>query len=470
MRRIRLFTILCVVLCPLFALGQSTGKPPVIIIPGVSGSELVSPKANEKAWFSIKRHKTDDLRLPMTSPLLRNNRDTLRAGDIIREVELRVLPDVEVYKSLLDALKARGYTEAAWDDPRASDVFYVFPYDWRRDNVETAHLLIRKIATAKIKLRKPQLRFDIIAHSMGGLIARYAAMYGLAQPPPANPIPTWSGAVHINKLMMFGTPNEGSFSAFETLVKGYPIIAERNLPFVDDLRPEDVFTSPAAFQLLPHNGTAKFLDGALKPMSIDIYDPQNWLKYGWTPLSDVKFLSKLKDAAALARSNKKVKPERLKPDASLDDRILANTTSAQVRAYLASALRRAKLFHAAVDAQADKTPVQLFAYGGNCKPTLSAVVLVRNDKKEEWDTLFEPRSIKNNGGSEVKKEQVQAAMFAPGDGRVTQSSLLADSAINKIYTATASLLACGSHTKLFLEKEIQDSFLSALVVERKEQP
>lgn len=470
MRKIRLFTILSVVICPLFALGQSTGKPPVVIIPGISGSELVSPKANEKAWFSIKRHKTDDLRLPMTSRLLRNNRDTLRAGDIIREVELPVLPDVEIYKSLLDVLKARGYTEATWDDPRATDVFYVFPYDWRRDNVETAHLLIRRITAVKRKLRKSDLKFDVIAHSMGGLIARYAAMYGLAEPPVSNPKPTWSGAVHINKLMMFGTPNEGSFSAFETLVKGYPIIAERNLPFVDDLRPEDVFTSPAAFQLLPHNGAAKFLDDDLKPLTIDIYDPQTWLKYGWTPLSDPKFLSKLKDAAALARSIKGVKPGRLKPDAPIDDRILANTTSAQVKAYLASALRRAKLFHAAIDAPSDKIPIQLYAYGGNCKPTLSAVVLVQNDKKNGWETLFEPRGIKRNGASEIKKEQVQAAMFAPGDGRVTQSSLLADSAINKIYTPTASFLACGSHTKLFLEKPIQDSFLSALIVEKNEQP
>lgn len=470
MPKIRLFTILCVVLCPLFALGQSTGKPPVIIIPGVSGSELVGPKTKEKAWFSIKRHKADDLRLPMTSPLLRANRDTLKVGDIIREVKLPVLPDVEVYKSLLDALKARGYTEATWNNPRASDVFYVFPYDWRRDNVETAHLLIRKITAAKVKLRKPQLKFDIIAHSMGGLIARYAAMYGLAQPPASNPKPTWSGAAHLNKVMMFGTPNEGSFSAFETLVKGYPIIAERNLPFVDDLRPEDVFTSPAAFQLLPHNGTAKFLDDDLKPMTIDIYDPQNWLKYGWTPLADPKFLSKLKDAAALERANKDVKPERPKPNAALDDRIIANTTSAQVRAYFASALRRAKLFHAALDAQSDKIPIQLYAYGGNCKPTLSSVILVRNDKKDEWETLFEPRGIKHNGGSEIKKEQVQAAIFAPGDGRVTQNSLLADSATNKIYTPTASFLACGSHTKLFLEKPIQDSFLSALIVEKKEQP
>jgi len=465
-----LITILCLALCPLFALGQTTGKPPVIIIPGVSGSELVDRKTNAKAWFSIKRHKANDLRLPMTSSILSRNRDTLKVGDIIREVELPVLPDVEVYKSLLDALKARGYTEATWDNPKATDVYYVFPYDWRRDNVETAHILIRKMMAAKAKLRKSDLKFDIIAHSMGGLIARYAAMYGLAEPPPANPKPTWRGAAHINKLLMFGTPNEGSFSAFEAVTKGYPIIAERNLPLVDDLRPEDVFTSPAIFQLLPHNGTAKFLDENLQNISIDIYDPQNWLKYDWTPLGDAKFLSKLKDAPTLARANKDIKPETVKADAPLDDRILANTTSAQIRAYLASALRRAKLFHAALNAPSAKIPIQIFAYGGNCEPTLSAVLLLRNEKKNLWETVLDARDIKREKGEEIKKEQVRTAMFTPGDGRVTKNSLLADSAVNKIFTPTSSFFACGSHTKLFLEKPIQDSFLSTLIVDKKEQP
>src|SRR6187431_1517837 len=111
---------------------QATGKDPVIIIPGVTGSQLVNPRTGKSVWFSVKRDKDDDLRLPMTSPLLPRNRDGLVATDIIREVKLKVLPDVEVYQSLIDALTARGYKEATWDKPEAADVFYVFPYDWRR--------------------------------------------------------------------------------------------------------------------------------------------------------------------------------------------------------------------------------------------------------------------------------------------------------------------------------------------------
>lgn len=455
------------------AMAQAVGKRPVIIIPGISGSQLVNPKTGKNVWFSVKRDKDDDLRLPMTHANLARNRDSLRVGDIIREVELPVLPDIEVYKLLIDALKARGYTEATWANPKGQDVFYVFPYDWRRDNVESAHLLIRRMASAKQALKRPDLKFDILAHSMGGLVARYAAMYGLADLPAA--APNWAGAAHINKLMMFGTPNEGAFASFEAIVDGYPLIADRKLPLVDDLRPEDVLSSPSVFQLIPHGSSARFLDANLQPLKIDIYDPETWLKYGWGALTDPKFLGKLKDAARLARTNKAIKPIPLEKNAGADDRLIAQTTYAQVRAYFSAALNRAKLFHTALDAPSPKSPIQLFAYGGNCSPTLDAVVLVRDEKKNRWETLLEARDLKVNGARELKKEEVKAAMFAPGDGRVTKRSLLAESgspdqAVKSIFTVTSSFFACGTHYKLFLEKPIQDSFLSALVVEKAIQP
>jgi len=432
-------------------------------------------------WFSVKRDKSDDLRLPMTSPVLSQNKDSLVVKDIIREVELPVLPDVEVYKSLIDALIERGYTEAKWDDPKAEDVFYVFPYDWRRDNVETARLLIQKMADAKAALKRPDLKFDIIAHSMGGLVARYAAMYGSSDLPKGNlrPTPTWAGAMHINKLLIFGTPNQGSFDTLETMLKGYPIVAGRNLPFVDDLRPEDVLTIPSIFQLLPHGGSTRFLDADLRPMKINIYRVDTWLKYGWGPITDPKFLSKLKDANRLARLNPEIKPAKLEKEPSTDDRLIAETSYRQVYSYMAAALDRARRFHDALDATSGRSPVPIYAYGGDCAPTLDAVVIIPDEKKGRWVTLFEAKDIKTRAGKLWKKDDVKALMFAPGDGRVTKSSLLAGTgtvaaaAVSKVrstFSLTSSFFACGSHTKLFLEKPIQDSFLSALLVESKIQP
>lgn len=461
---------------------QTTGKTPVIIVPGVQGSELVNPLTGKSAWFAVRRDKDDDIRLPMTSANLARNRDTLVARDIIREVKLPgVLPDIEVYKGLIDSLLARGYTEGDWNKPQATDVFYVFPYDWRRDNVETARLLIQKIEAVKRSVKRPDLKFDIIAHSMGGLIARYAAMYGAADLPVEgrNPIPTWAGAKHINKLLMFGTPNEGSVDAFSAVINGANIVSTRNLPFIDDFRPEDVLTSPASFQLMQHQSTARFLDENLKPLKVDLYNVKTWNTYGWGAVNDPKFLSKLKDAPRLALRNKEIKPVKPAKDANYDDRILAQTTSAQVNAYFAAVLSRTKRFHLALDAPTRKSPILLYAYGGNCQPTLDAVVLMRDDKKERWITITSARDIKTSGGRDIKKDEVKEVIYALGDGRVTRRSLLAESEESKggteqlvktIFPVKSSVFGCGLHTSLFLEKTIQDSFLSALVVEKTQQP
>ncbi|MFN0277390.1 MAG: esterase/lipase family protein [Pyrinomonadaceae bacterium] len=460
--------------------GQTVERNPVIIIPGFSGTEMVDA-GGKTIWFSIKRGKTDDLRLPLVSKVLARNRDTLRPKDVIRSVDIRFLPDIEVYQPLIDALKAKGYSEAQWDNPKAGNVFYVFPYDWRRDNVESAHLLMRRMAAVRKAVRNPRLKFDILAHSMGGLIARYAAMYGMADllADGVKPNPNWSGAAYMNKVLMFGTPNQGSFNAFEALLKGSPIIADRKLPLVDDLRPEDIFATPSIFQLLPHPSVARFFDENLKPINLDLYNADTWIKFGWGALADPKFLSKLKDAPRLALTNKDIKPKALDKDANIDDRLTSQTTYAQARTYLVSALSRAKRFHAALDVAEKNTPLELYAFGGNCSQTLDGAVLIHDDKDNKWTTLLEAKDITTRDGKEYKKDQVKDIIYSLGDGRVTQRSLLAATQkmtdgkpefVDGIYPLKTSKFACGLHIKLFLEKEIQDSFLSALVVEKQAQP
>lgn len=483
MRQMRstIFLFLALVTLTIGTAAQVTGKRPVIIIPGVTGSQLVNTKTGTTAWFSLRRDKVDDIRLPMTSPILARDRDNLKPTDIIRKVELPVLPDVEVYQSLIDALIARGYKEGDWNHPQATDVFYVFAYDWRRDNVESAHLLMQKMADVKRSIRRPDLKFDILAHSMGGLIARYAAMYGMSDLPRegAVPVPNWSGAASIDKLMMFGTPNEGSYTALAGLLNGYPIVASRKLPFVDDFRAEDVFTAPAAFQMLPHGAAARFFDEDMHPIAVDLYNVDTWLKYGWGAISDPKFLGKLKDARSLSVGNKEIKPTELKKDANFDDILTSRTTYAQVRAYLASVLSRAKRFQAALDVPVTKLPFLLYAYGGNCQPTPDGAILFHDEKKEVWQTVIDAREIKTVDGKVIKKEEVKNSIYGPGDGTVSLRSLLASNdalkpgetaAAPTFLLTTSTFFACGSHTQLFLDKPIQDSFLSALVVEQQAQP
>jgi len=455
-----------------------TGKNPVIIIPGLVGSEILQ-KDGTHAWFSVRRGKGDDLRLPVTSPVFTRDRDSLKVGDIIRKVDVKILPDFEVYQAVIDALESKGYAEATWANPKATDVFYVFPYDWRRDNVENAQLLMQRMQAVKTRLRKPNLKFDIIAHSMGGLIARYAAMYGSAEPPASNPVPTWAGAANINKLMLFVTPNEGSFAAFNGLLNGEALVLGHKLPFVDDFRAEDVFTLPSVYELLPHQSTARFLDDDLKPLQIDLYDPETWFKYRWGALSDDKFLAKLKDAEVLAKTNPDIKPKPF-DKGNPDDLLVSQTTFAQAKAFFVAALLRAKVFAQALDAPSKKQPVQMYLYGGNCADTIDGAIIFKGSKEGEWDTVVTAKDVKNAAGRAFKKDEIRTAIYSLGDGRVTWASLVnsgkplqANAKIELFgdsYPLASSFFTCSSHSKLLLEKPIQDSYLSALVVTKQAQP
>ena len=179
------------------------GKKPIIIIPGILGSKLVNKETEEVVWVKFSPSKNDDLRLPVSLNLAAN-KDNLIATEIVDKVKItRFLPGISVYENLVNYLeKKMDYHRGSWERPLPADgedTYYVFPYDWRRDNVETAHLLLKKIEKLKQNLNQPDLKFDVVAHSMGGLVVRYAAMYGMSDL-KLKPQPDWSGAKHFDKV------------------------------------------------------------------------------------------------------------------------------------------------------------------------------------------------------------------------------------------------------------------------------
>ena len=64
------------------------GKRPVIVIPGVLGSQLVNAKTGEVVWPSLFRSTEDDLRLPV-SPDLEANTDDLKASHVLDVARVR---------------------------------------------------------------------------------------------------------------------------------------------------------------------------------------------------------------------------------------------------------------------------------------------------------------------------------------------------------------------------------------------
>ncbi|HEX8775219.1 MAG TPA: hypothetical protein VF735_16710 [Pyrinomonadaceae bacterium] len=442
-----------------------TGKRPLVIIPGILGSQLVNYETGEVVWPSIFRSSDDGLSLPV-SPDLAANRDKLVARKIVDTIRLaRLVPDVYIYHELLEALKKYGgYREGDWANPGADgdhDTFYVLPYDWRRDNVETARDLVQRLETLKRKLNRPDLRFNIVAHSMGGLVARYAAMYGDADlPTEARAVPTWAGAAHINKIIMFGTPNEGSMNAFAILLEGYSVTEglRRPIRLLNKLSREDALTTPAIFQLLPHSASARFLDENLKPVEIDLYDPEMWRRYNWSPVTDEDFRRRYANGKSVG-----------------DYAPFTGGSLAELDAYFETVLRRAKRFHEALDATSEgEAPVALFAFGGDCEETLAAPILLRDEKKGRWLTITHPREFRTSTGRRVTRRETTLAMYAPGDGRVTRRSLLAEDLAegrrrNPLFNTglpiVYAVFACDLHGDLQNNKTLQDNALTALLSE-----
>lgn len=104
----------------------------------------------------------------------------------------RFVPFGNIYQGLIDRLQDTGYTPGR--------KLFIAHYDWRQPNAESANeYLIPAIEEAKAISGKNKV--DIIAHSMGGLVAR-EYIQG----------PNYQDDV--DELIMLGTPNEGATDAY----------------------------------------------------------------------------------------------------------------------------------------------------------------------------------------------------------------------------------------------------------------
>jgi hypothetical protein len=106
---------------------------------------------------------------------------------------LELDPITHTYDPLIARLRAAGYVD--------DKTLFPFPYDWRVPNEVTAELLKEQIAEAKAVCGCSKV--DIVAHSMGGLVARSYVQGS-------------DYADDVNKLIEVGTPNAGSVAAYYT--------------------------------------------------------------------------------------------------------------------------------------------------------------------------------------------------------------------------------------------------------------
>jgi len=441
---------------------KQTGKTPIIIIPGVTGSELVNRMTGEKLWPDLFPEDKEAMALPISSTTLSENRDDIVASRVIETAQLiKFMPEIGVYGALLKALENQGgYRRGDIDAPQPDgdrDTYYLFAYDWRRDNVESARKLAEKIAEIKRRTNRPGLRFDIIAHSMGGLIARYFAMYGDADVlGDRQPRPDWRGAQSLRSLVLFATPNAGSMDALRSLIYGYSI-TEANKPRINPFKGlgrVTIFTAPSVYQLLPRRKSARFYDANLDPVKIDLYDVETWERCHWSAAFDPEI------------ANRELKSS-IKKFGESEGRSAAAKTLALRAAYLQAVLKRATGFQEALDAAgAPPETLRLHLVGGDCEPTVAGALIV--DVKGKTQTLFYPRHLPR----ELRKVAFDK-LFIPGDGRVTRQSLFGlsfdleqpDAGITQMMKQAPAytFFGCDTHGDLPINPTMLDNLLTWLL-------
>ena len=197
-------------------------RNPIVVIPGILGSRLKDLETRSTVWGAFGGDFADPgtpegartMALPMREgETLRALRDGVVSDGVLDRIKVRMLGlplELKAYFQILRTLGAGGYHDESLgvlgEVDYGSDHYtcFQFAYDWRRDNVENAarlhEFLLEKRAYVRAETKRRSgvdrdVKFDVVAHSMGGLLLRYYLMYGKEDLPADGtlPEPTWAG-------------------------------------------------------------------------------------------------------------------------------------------------------------------------------------------------------------------------------------------------------------------------------------
>ena len=394
---------------------EGIARNPVIIVHGFLGAKLVDPKTGQNVWgnFRLSDDITEfppercrNLAVPMTfgRSLTKLDGSAVVQG-LMEDAKVRIfgvhvaLPS---YSGLIKILTDVGY--CAENQPLPEDKhfksLFLFGYDWRRDLPYNAALLDKFIAEKKAYLQKVyekryglknyDVKFDIIAHSMGGLLSRYYMRYGKADMPADGsiPKPTWAGGKNVDKVLIVGTPNGGYLDTVLEMVGGLQV--DRAAPVI---APGIIGTWATYYQMMPPTSTRSVVYAdAPGEKGVDIFDPKVWIKFKWG-LADPKQDEVLKILLP------KVKNASERRKIALD--------------HLAKCLKRAKQFTDVMRVHSvPPDNVKLFLFQGDAVPTTRRAAVDRKTGKLTV-TDYEPGDGKVLALSSVWDERMGMKPFVP---------------------------------------------------------
>ncbi len=411
---------------------------PVILIPGLFGSKLRNKNTKIEVWPGSTRDvlfsNYSHLALKFDPETLQIIPDDLEAYDVADKVLGQ-----DIYGPIISTLeKHGGYVRGVLGTPvkKGERRFYVFPYDFRQDNSEHALALDRLIDNVRRDYNDPNLRVDVVAHSMGGLVARYYLRYGTTDVLKGDSEQvTLYGTNRVRKMILLGTPNLGSASSLQAFLVGETVGFGR-------MQPEVLATMASGYQLFPHPLVNSLIDINGNPQHEDLFDTSTWEKFEWS-IYDPEVQARIK-----------------KTESGMSDVKLAD-----LKRYFAYRLERGRRFQWAMSTQEPATPIRYVLFGGDCSLTPARLLLEQDGAQIR--TRLDPSKIKNP----LPGVPYGELMLEPGDGRVTKPSLLARESLDPSEEESEDsfiplaywFFLCEDHVQLTGNINFQDNLLNVLL-------
>ncbi len=386
---------------------QGVYRNPIILVHGFLGSNLIDKKTGVNVWgnffgingFRMSNFRLRSLALPMRLGVPLNDLPQFTVpGKMLDTVDVKILGvsfKEKAYINLVNLLQDGGFQSE--DQPmrmgRTYNTLFQFSYDWRRDLQWNAMKLHEFILTKRAYIQEQykirygidnyDVQFDLMGHSMGGLVSRYYMRYGTADLPAEGEKPnvTWAGSKYVDRVVIIGTPNAGYLDTIIEMTKGLDLPA---------CPPAVLGTWATYYQMMPVPSRRSVVYADNPDKAVDMFDVNVWIKMKWG-LANPKADNVLK---VLLPEIKDVKERR---------KIAIG--------HLTKCLKRAKLF---IEVMAVKsTPpkdVKMFLIMGNALHTTRRA---KADSKTGALTVIET---------------------AAGDGKVTRSSAIFDERAGERWT------------------------------------